>query len=88
MTFFDYLENILKQKDASLMHKHIDDEQFEKTYSSFMIQRYLSMHPSLDISSLIVTNQKALEALSPSAHYRFLMRVIPKTKQSFIRYIK
>jgi hypothetical protein len=87
-TIFDYLNNIIKTKDHDLLRAHVVNDMFEKTYSVYMMNRYLSMHTSPHIANIIVTHQKALEVLSPSAHYHFLMRMIPKTYQSFITYIK
>ena len=85
---FGYLNNILKAKDSRLMNEHIQDIEFEKSYPIYMVNRYLSMHPNNAISSTIITHQKALDVLSPSAHYRYLMRVVPQTNSSFITYIK
>jgi len=89
VNIFSYLENIIKRKDNALMKQHISNELFNKSYSQFMINRYLSMHSSEAISSIIVKNQKALEKLTSNAsHYMFLMRVIPQNKNSFVTYIK
>lgn len=71
-----------------MMHRHLDDLEFEKGYSIFMINRYLSMHVESEISSVIIEHQKMLEALTPQAHYQYLLRVIPKSCRSFITYIK
>jgi hypothetical protein len=87
-TIFDFLNNILKQKSIQLMKEHIADDLFEKSYSIYMINRYISMHINPEISQVILSKQKELDVLSPSSHYRYLMRLIPQTNSSFITYIK
>lgn len=87
--FFDYLKNILTQKNINLMNTHIEDQMFNSSYSRYMIHRYLSMSTYPSISNIIINNLYTLEKMKDNeSHYKFLMKVIPKIQNSFIRYIK
>lgn len=86
--FFDYLKNILCTQDINILANDITHPLFNTTYSVFMVDKYLSMHTNKTISDKIVKLQSTLEKLSPEAHYRLMLKIIPKQYSSFIRYIK
>lgn len=70
MELFDFLGNITQKKEFL----DFNNEEIEKTYSPFMINRFLSMK-IMFIPIIELLNQT--KNLSKSAHYRFLYNVIP-----------
>ena len=85
---FDYLGNILKMKSGTLYKQHIDSDEFESSFSGFMIIKYLSMCQNKGVRNLILANQINLERLPPRILYRFLLVNVPRQNSAFIKYIK
>lgn len=86
---FDYLQNILKDKSEDLYVKHISDCDFEVSFSSFMILRYLSMHTNEEVRSIVLEQQRILENFLGKAElYKYLLEIVPKQTTTFIKYIK
>lgn len=72
MTLFDILTEITTgKKDIT------DDPAFEKTYSQYMINRFLAMYRgTLEMSNLLT----GLEDISNKNHFLLLMKTLPKKK--------
>ena len=85
---FDYLKNILKDKDFELYEKHIADDSFETDFKKFMELRYLSMSRNQSIRKIIMDNQFIMEKMDCKNLYKFLINVIPVQNNHFISYIK
>lgn len=88
MTFFDYLNNILFFKSDEQYAKHVDDVEFESTFSSYMLLRYCTMTKSANVNAFISSRIMILERLPQKALYLFLMKTIPKMPFYRIQYIK
>lgn len=82
-TLFDHLNAICVDKKKDY-YKNLDESE-RKTWSSFMIFRYLSMDDSL--LPLIAEIQQYIETASPEAVYRTLIELIPKGKR-YLKYPK
>jgi hypothetical protein len=82
-TLFDHLNAICDKKDP----KYWDtlDESDKKTWSNYMILRFLSMKP--EWIELIADIQPYLQEVSPRAMYLCLIGLIPKTR-AFLKYMK
>ena len=82
-TLFDHLNAICDKKDP----KYWDslDESERKTWSNYMILRFLSMKP--EWIELIADIQPYLQEVPPRAMYLCLIGLIPKTR-AFLKYMK
>jgi len=82
-TLFDHLNAICDKKDP----KYWDtlDESDKKTWSNYMILRFLSMKS--EWIELIADIQPYLQEVSPRAMYLCLIGLIPKTR-AFLKYMK
>jgi hypothetical protein len=82
-TLFDHLNAITDKKDP----KYWDtlDESERKTWSNYMILRFLSMKP--EWIELIADIQPYLQEAPPKAMYLCLIGLIPKTR-AFLKYMK
>ena len=81
MTIFDILKDVLVTKSGKL-HEQSD---FKKSWSSFMVVRYLSMdHKFIEYAD--IANKLQL-TLSSKQMYLLLTKIIPKQRSSFIKYI-
>jgi len=82
-TLFDHLNAICDKKDP----KYWDslDESERKTWSNYMILRFLSMKP--EWIELIADIQPYLQEAPPRAMYLCLIGLIPKTR-AFLKYMK
>ena len=82
-TLFDHLNAITDKKDP----KYWDtlDESERKTWSNYMILRFLSMKP--EWIELIADVQPYLQEVPPKAMYLCLIGLIPKTR-AFLKYMK
>ena len=82
-TLFDHLNAICDKKDP----KYWDtlDESERKTWSNYMILRFLSMKP--EWIELIADIQPYLQEVPPKAMYLCLIGLIPKTR-AFLKYMK
>ena len=84
-TLFDHLNMITKVQDPDYFQKLTDVD--KKTFSNYMILRYLSMNPNWieiinNLQPLIVNNK-----LKPELAYKLLIHVIPLT-HIFLKYVK
>ena len=82
-TLFDHLNAICDKKDP----KYWDtlEESEKKTWSNYMILRFLSMKP--EWIELIADIQPYLQEVPPKAMYLCLIGLIPKTR-AFLKYMK
>lgn len=88
---FEYLRNILHDKDKDMMERHINDRESFKSFPSVVIFRYLSMCQVESVRNVVLNNQILLERLDKIGHeytYRYLFDNVPKTDVTFIKYIK
>ena len=85
---FGYLENILKGKSLSKWKADILEDTFQKSYSKFMVLRYLSMSEDKCVRNSVIESQQYLESISPEIQYLWLLRKVPRQNSSFISYIK
>jgi hypothetical protein len=82
-TLFDHLNAITQEKDPKYWDKL--DESDKKTWSNYMVLRFLSMKP--EWIELISDIQPYVQEISPKALYLCLIGLIPKTK-AFLKYMK
>lgn len=81
MTIFDCLKDIITEKSSKLP----ENPDFSKTFNVYMIIRYLSMDKRF--SNNIIDIMKLQQILSQEEMYYYLIKIIPKEKNSFIKYI-
>ena len=82
-TLFDHIKSITQTQDK----KYWDtlDESDKKTFSNFMVLRFLSMN--VDFVPLVAQIQPVLQEVPPKALYLALIDLIPKGRY-FLKYIK
>jgi hypothetical protein len=85
---FVYLNNILCLKDMELYKKQIAEEGFDADFKKVVLVRYLSMSKDPRIREIVFKNQLLFERTDCKTLYRYLIRVVPKQMDNFIRYIK
>ena len=81
MNTFDYLKDIISNKTGKLT----DQVDFDKTFDSYMIVRYLSMDERF-IDCAEIANQY-VPILSKREMYKLLINIVPKNRNCFISYI-
>ncbi len=81
MTLFDCLKDVITVKSGKLA----EQADFKKTWSSFMMVRYLSMDSRFQ--EVAFEANRMTELLSAEQMYRYLVKAVPKSSNSFIRYI-
>lgn len=82
MTIFDILRDIVEVKSGKL---DIDPE-FNKSWSNFMIARWLSMDGRfLDYANFVNRYQCTFNSIQM---YHCLTKMIPKQKLGYVKYIK
>lgn len=84
---FDVLANILSTKSHELYKKHISSESF-KDAAPFMVRRYLTMSPCAAVRDAVLDNYVSLERMPAEIQYLWLMRKVPRQRNTFIRYIR
>jgi hypothetical protein len=82
-TLFDHINAITQDKDPKYWDKL--DESDKKTWSNYMILRFLSMKP--EWIELIADIQPYIQEAPPKAMYLALIGLIPKTR-AFLKYMK
>jgi hypothetical protein len=82
-TLFDHIKMITQTQDK----KYWDtlDESDKKTFSNYMIFRFLSMNP--DWVGMVAQLQPHLQEVPPKACYLALIDLLPKTR-AFLKYMK
>ena len=84
---FDYLRNILKDKDLGLYRRHLEIENFEEDFKKFMVLRYLSMCRDPNVRKIIFERQLSLDRMSSKTAYLYLLRNVPRQTDHFIKYL-
>lgn len=84
---FDVLANILSTKSEEIYKKHISSENF-KDAAPFMVRRYLTMSPNPNVRDIVLDNYLTLERMPAEVQYSWLMKKIPRQRNTFIRYIR
>jgi len=82
-TLFDHLNAITKDQDPSYFDKLSEEDL--KTWSNYMIHRFLSMN--FDFVETIAQFQPLTQTMEPKLYYLLMIGVIPKGKY-YLRYIK
>ena len=85
---FEYLKNILTTKDKDEYFKHISEDGFDADFKKVVVLRYLSMSPDEKVRSIVFENQLTFDRMDCKTLYRYLMCVVPRQRNSFIKYIK
>jgi len=82
---FDFIHDILYRKNGNLM----TDEEKEKEFSPYVIQRYISMNTP-EHATLVnkTSNQLHKTFTSKKMWYQFLLKILPRSKYKKIEYIK
>jgi hypothetical protein len=82
-TLFDHLNAITKDQDP----KYFDNlsEEDKKTWSNYMIHRFLSMN--FDFVDIIAEFQPLTQTMEPKMFYLLMIGIIPKGKY-YLRYIR
>lgn len=84
---FDYLRNIVYTKSWNLYRGHIGQKEFN-SFPKVVVLRYLTMCEDENVRKLVLDNQFLLEKMENVDFYRFMMKNVPKQRNSFIKYIK
>ena len=82
-TLFDHIKMITQTQDKKYWDKL--DESDRKSWSSYMVFRFLSMNP--EWVTTVAQLQPYLQEVPPKACYLALIDVIPKTR-AFLKYMK
>jgi hypothetical protein len=82
-TLFDHIKAVTQEQDPKYWDKL--DESDKKSWSNFMIFRFLSMNP--DWVGMVAQLQPYLQEVPPKACYLALIDLIPKTR-AFLKYMK
>lgn len=85
---FGYLGNILGSKSMELYSRHIAEEGFDADFKKVVLLRYLSMSPDERVREIVFRNQLLFDRTDSKTLYRYLLRVVPRQRSEFIRYIK
>jgi hypothetical protein len=80
---FDHLNAITLEQDPNYFDKLTEED--VKTWSNFMINRFLSMKP--EWVELIASLLPLTQTLRPSEMYKLYIRILPKGKQ-YLKYTK
>lgn len=85
MQIFDYINNILFQKNPYKTH-NVEEI---KVYNNFLVNRWVSMFDG-DSANLVneSTNKKNYLGDDKEMQYKMLLNIIPKNKYKRIDYIK
>lgn len=82
-TLFDHIKAVTQEQDKKYWDKL--DESDKKTWSNYMIFRFLSMNP--DWVGMVAQLQPHLQEVPPKACYLALIDLLPKTR-AYLKYMK
>ncbi len=82
-TLFDHLNAITRDQDPNYFEKLSEEDL--KTWSNYMIHRFLSMN--FDFVEIVSQFQPLTQTMEPKLYYLLMIGVIPKGKY-YLRYIK
>ena len=84
---FDYLRNILKDKDMALYRRHLEIDNFEEAFKQFMVLRYLSMCRDPNVRRIVLERQFLLDKMDSKTADLYLIRTVPRQVDHFIKYL-
>ena len=84
MNIFDILKDIITTKTGKL-HKHPD---FKTGFIRYIIIRYLSMDARFEKIAFELNKYSTQKYITDKDLYLIMIKKIPKSKNSFIKYIK
>jgi hypothetical protein len=85
MNIFEQLKDIIQYKK----NKISDDIEFEKDFTPYMVQRWLSFHSPQYASILNCTSNTLWQAVDEKAlWYKFFIGIIPQSRFRSIKYVK
>ena len=82
-TLFDHIKAVTQFQDPKYWDKL--EEADKKTWSNYMVQRFLSMNP--DWITTIADLEPFVERLNPEQFYLTMINVIPKGRH-YLKYVK
>jgi hypothetical protein len=82
MTIYDILKDLIQVKSAKLDEHPL----FKKSFNKYMVLRYLSMRK--DLLPVAVMCNSLQQNLSESQLYHLLIKLIPRSSNTYISYIK
>lgn len=83
MDFFEVLRNVIQKNDPNI----VENPDFDKVFTSYMLVRYLSMRLDLlPLAQVIQSMQKA--GISEKDIYQFAYKNVPYSRNGYIKYIK
>lgn len=82
-TLFNHIQAITSEQDPNYFDKLTEEDQ--KSWSNFMINRFLSMNP--DWVEMVSTILPLTQTLRPKDMYKVYINIIPKGKY-YLNYIK
>lgn len=85
---FEAIDNVLAKKDLQLYKKHVENEELWKTFSKFMLLRYMTMSANGAVRDIVLNNYVRLERMPDKAMYKWLIDNIPQQRSGWIKYIK
>ena len=85
---FDYLGNILCGKSVDAYRRHVASEGFEADFKKVVLLKYLSMSPDPRVRDVVLRDQLSLERMDCRLLYRYLMKVVPRQRSPFIRFLR
>ena len=85
---FDYLKNILTDKNEKLYQIHISESGFDNDFKKVVLIKYLSMSPDENVRNIIMNNQFLFDKMDSKTAYWYLLRKVPRQNNYFIRFIK
>lgn len=85
---FDAIRNILTTKSMDVFYDHTDNEEKWKTFSKFMVMKYMTMSPNPVVRDIVLDNIIQLDRMPPKQLYLWLLKTIPRQHNGYIRYIK
>lgn len=75
---FEALRNILTDKSEKVFKEHTEDAEKWKTFSKFMVMRYLTMCQNPVVRDVVLDNYLQLDRMPPKALYAWLIAEIPR----------
>ncbi len=84
MTLFDILKDVITVKSGKLT----EESDFTKVFNKYMVVRWLSMDNRFVYLAEQLNMQVYHKVLSDEDFYRLLVKIVPKYRSHFIKYIK
>lgn len=84
---FDAMNNILVTKSEEVYRRHVASPDF-KDFKGYNCRRYMTMSESEEVRGIVLAHYASLERMDDKALYLWLMRVLPRQRSGFIKYIR